>query len=46
MGYEFVLTFIFTFLVVSIISFIVNRYLSKGKADKKKGYTMFSFKVL
>lgn len=40
MVYEFVLTLIFTFLVVGIISFILNTYLSKGKAVKKKGYTI------
>ncbi|WP_188048520.1 hypothetical protein [Bacillus sp. CH30_1T] len=40
MAYEFILTFIFTFLVVVIISFILNTYLSKGKAGKKKGYSI------
>jgi hypothetical protein len=40
MAYEFVLTFIFTFLVIGTISFIVNTYLSKGKAGKKKGYSI------
>ncbi|WP_175638446.1 hypothetical protein [Metabacillus schmidteae] len=41
MAYEFVLTYIFTFLVlVIIIQLYIKTYLPKGKAGKKKGYTI------
>ncbi|HZG70658.1 MAG TPA: hypothetical protein VEY51_03895 [Chondromyces sp.] len=46
MVYDFLLTFFFTFLLVSIISFILNTYLPKGKAEQKKGVVILLIQSL
>lgn len=47
MLFDFVLTFIFTLLVVFIISFIVNTYLTKAKGSKKQvGVILFIESVI
>ncbi|MFP7486280.1 hypothetical protein SFC65_19140 [Priestia filamentosa] len=41
MVYEFLLTFIITFVIVGIIGFVVNTYLSKGEESKRKVFIIY-----
>ncbi len=41
MTYQFVLTFIVTFVFIGVIGFIVNTYLFKGKRNKEKGFVIY-----
>ncbi|MBJ8056153.1 hypothetical protein JDS87_30970 [Bacillus cereus] len=45
MAYNFIFTFIVTFVFIGIIGFIVNTYLFKGKENKGKVFVIYLVQI-